>query len=118
MEKIERPNLTRVFLMLPRTLLQLLGRTIKGSLMVLGVLVVLGVAGYVEFESIIEALDSRYSQQIDAYLGTDTNAIARLHDPAYFAAQSAIVSEDLKVVAWKASAERRMTRPCAGILDP
>ena len=108
MEKAERANLTRVFMTLPRTLLRLLVRTTKGFLIVLGVLVVLGSVLYLELESIVEALDSRYSQQIDAYLGIDTNAISRLHDPAYFAAQSAIVSEDLKVVACISSAEHRI----------
>jgi membrane peptidoglycan carboxypeptidase len=108
MGKVDLQSLTRVVLMLPWTLLRLLGRTIKGFLIVLGVLVVLGVASYVEFESIVEKLDARYSQRIDAYLGIDQGAISRLHDPAYFAAQSAIVSEDLKVVACISSAEHRI----------
>ncbi len=93
---------------LPRTLLRLLGSAIKGFLIALGALVVLSVVGYLGLESIVEALDSRYPEQIDAYLGIDTNAISRLHDPAYFAAQSAIVSEDLKVVACISSAEHRI----------
>ena len=108
MEKADRPNLMRVVLTLPWTLLRLLGRIIKGVLIVLGVLVVLGVVGYVGFESIVEVLDSRYSRQIDAYLGIDKNAISRLHEPAYFAAQSAIVSEDQRTVACISSAEHRI----------
>ena len=38
----------------------------------------LAVFGYVQFESIIAAIDSRYSREIDAYLGTDGNGIERL----------------------------------------
>ncbi len=56
----------------------------------------------------IEALDSRYSERIDAYLGIDGGAISRLRDPAYFASQSAIVSEDDRTVACISSAEHRI----------
>jgi membrane peptidoglycan carboxypeptidase len=108
MEKVERRNLTRVVLTLPRAFLRLLGRIIKGFLIALGVLVVLSVVGYVGFESIVEALDSRYSERIDAYLGIDRDTISRLRDPAYFAAQSAIVSEDERTVACISSAEHRI----------
>ena len=47
-------------------------------------------------------------RQIDAYLGIDKKAISRLHDPAYFAEQSVIVSEDQKTVACISSPEHRI----------
>ena len=78
MEKPERGNLTHVVLALPGTLLRLLGRIIKALLIALGVLVVLSWVGYLGFESIVEALDSRYSDRIDTYLGIDGDAISRL----------------------------------------
>src|SRR4030095_11545144 len=53
-------------------------------------------------------IDSHYSRQIDAYLGIDKNTIYRLHDPAYFAAESSIVSEDQKTVACISSPEHRI----------
>ena len=71
-------------------------------------LVALVVLGYVGFEFIVETIDSHYSRQIDAYLGIDKNAIARLHDPAYFAEESSIVSEDQKTVACISSPEHRI----------
>jgi len=108
MEKVDRPNLKLFVLTLPWTLLRLLGRITKRFFMVLGVLVVLGILGYVGFEFIVETLDSRYSRQIDAYLGIDKNAISRLHAPDYFAVQSVIVSEDQKTVACISSAEHRI----------
>ena len=108
MEKDERPNFTRDFLMSPQPLLRLLARTVKVLLVAVGVLVVLGGVLYLELESIVEALDSHFSDRIDAYLSIDKDAVARLHDPAYFAAQSAIVSEDERTVACISSAEHRI----------
>ena len=108
MEKVDRTNLKRFVLMLPWALLRFLGRIIKRFFIALGVLVALIVLAYVGFELIVETIDSRYSGQIDAYLGTDKNAISRLHDPAYFAEQSVIVSEDLKTVACISSPEHRI----------
>jgi membrane peptidoglycan carboxypeptidase len=93
---------------LPWALVCFLGRTIKRFFIALGVLVVLGVLSYVGFESIVETIDSRYSSQIDAYLGIERNAISRLHDPAYFAEQSVIVSEDQTTVACISSPEQRI----------
>ncbi len=52
MEKLEQRNITHVILALPWTLLRLLGRTIKGILIALGVLVILAGVGYLGFESI------------------------------------------------------------------
>jgi len=108
MEKVDRTNLKLFVLTLPWALLRFLGRIIKRFFIALGVLVALIVLAYVGFELIVETIDSRYSEQIDAYLGTDKNAISRLHDPAYFAEQSVIVSEDLKTVACISSPEHRI----------
>jgi membrane peptidoglycan carboxypeptidase len=108
MEKVDRTNLKLFVLTLPWALLRFLGRIIKRFFIALGVLVALIVLAYVGFELIVETIDSRYSGQIDAYLGTDKNAISRLHDPAYFAEQSVIVSEDLKTVACISSPEHRI----------
>ncbi len=108
MEKDERPNFTRDFLMSPQPLLRLLARTVKVLLVAVGVLVVLGGVLYLELESIVEVLDTHFSDRIDAYLNIDKDAVTRLHDPAYFAAQSAIVSEDERTVACISSAEHRI----------
>jgi len=97
---------------LPRTLayavLRLFGRLVAASFMCLGLLVALGLVAYIEFESLVEAVDSRYSHEIDAYLGIDGGAIARLYDRAYFAQQSTLVTEDLKTVACISSPEHRI----------
>ena len=95
-------------LRVPWAILRFVGRVLRRSLLSLGVLVALAVLGYVEFEFIVETIDSRYSAQVDAYLGIDRNAISRLHDPAYFAEQSVIVSEDLKTIACISSPEHRI----------
>ena len=104
----ERGNLEHFIFALPRALLRFVGWIIKCFLITLGVLAVLGILGYVGFESIVEAIDSRYSHQIDAQLGIDMSAIARLRDPSYFAEQSVIVSEDLRTVACISSPEHRI----------
>ncbi len=106
--ELQGQSLRRVVLTLPRMLLRLLDGAIKAFLTALGVVVVLSVAGYLGFESIVEALDSRFPEQIDRYLGLDRNTISRLRDPAYFAAQTAIVSEDERTVACISSAEHRI----------
>ncbi len=108
MEKVGRTDLKRLILTLPWALLRFLGRIIKRFFIALGVLVALIVLGYVGFEFIVETIDSRYSPQIDAYLGIDKDAISRLHDPAYFAEQSVIVSEDQRTVACISSPEHRI----------
>src|SRR6266496_226595 len=101
-------NLKLLLVTLPWALVRFLGRTIKRFFIVLGALVMLGVLSYVGFESIVEAIDSRYSDHIDVYLDIDKNAISQLHDPAYFAEQSVIVSEDQKTVACISSPEQRI----------
>jgi len=104
---------------LPGRLVRFVGRFIRrllvaALLMVRSVFVAIGVVvgvvilGYVEFESIVEFIDSRYSQEIDAYLGIDRSAIARLSEPAYFARESLIVSEDQRTVACISSPEHRI----------
>src|SRR4029450_2973617 len=108
MENVDRRNLKLFFLTLPWALVGFVGRIVKRFFIVLGVLAALAVVGYVEFESIVELMGWGYSQQIDAYLGIDKNAISRLHDAAYFAEQSLIVSEDQKTVACISSPEHRI----------
>ena len=108
MEQGDNGKLGFVFLTLPWAVLLFLGRIVRRLFLVLGVLVALGIAGYVGLESLIEAIDSRYSQEIDARLGLDNKAILRLHDPAYFAEQSMIVSEDQRTVACISSPEHRI----------
>src|SRR5438132_13802955 len=105
MEQVKHGNLKHFVLTLPWALLRFLGRIIKRFFIALGVLVVLGALAFVGFEFIVETIDSRYSGQIDAYLGIDKNAISRLHDSTYFAEQSVIVSEDQKTVACISSPE-------------
>src|SRR5438874_1753721 len=108
MQGVDRGILKLVFLTLPWALLRFLGRIIKRFFVALGVLVALAVLAYVEFESIVETIDARYSAQIDAYLDIDKDTISRLHDPTYFAEQSVIVSEDQKTVACISSPEHRI----------
>jgi len=96
------------FLTVPWAILRFVGGVVRRFFTALGVLVALGFAGYVGFEFIVEAIDTRYPQLIDNHLGTDRNAISRLHDPAYFAEQSTIVSEDQKTVACISSPEHRI----------
>ncbi len=108
MEKVDRGTLRFVALTLPWAFLRFLGRTIRRFFVVLGVLVALVLLGYFGFESIVELIDSRYSEQIDARLGIDKNAILRLYDPAYFDEETTIVSEDQKTVACISSPEHRI----------
>jgi membrane peptidoglycan carboxypeptidase len=108
MEKVVRENLKLVVMTLPWRFVRFLGRIARRFFVAVGVLVALGILGYVEFESIVETIDSHYSRQIDAYLGINKNAISRLHDPTYFAQESVIVSEDLKTVACISSPEHRI----------
>src|SRR5947199_2387330 len=108
MEQVEQGNFKRWLLTLPWALLRFFGRIVRRFFVAVGVLVALAVLAYVEFESIVETIDARYSAQIDAYLGIDKTTISRLHDPAYFAEQSVIVSEDQKTVACISSPEHRI----------
>ncbi len=92
----------------PWAILCFVGRFLRRFCLAVGIFVVLVVLGYVGFESIVEMVDSRFSEEIDAHLGIDKDAISRLHDPAYFAEQSVLVSEDQKIVACISAPERRI----------
>ena len=113
-----RGNVQRNLLMLPWRLLRVAGRLVRRFFVTVGVVVALAVAGYVHFESIVEAIDARYADRIDAYLGVDRKAIARLSDPAYFAQQSVLVTEDLKTVACISSPEHRILIHAAADIPP
>ena len=108
MEKVDRESLKVFVLTLPWRFVCFLGRIVRRFFVAVGVLVAVVILAYVNFESIVEAIDSRYHRQIDAYLAIDENAIARLHDPTYFAQGSVIVSEDQKTVACISSPEHRI----------
>jgi membrane peptidoglycan carboxypeptidase len=108
MEGASGSSVKLVLLTLPWAVLRAFGRIVRWCFVVLGVLAALAILGYVEFESIVETIDSRYSDRIDAYLDIDRNAIERLHDRAYFAEQSMLVTEDLKTVACISSPEHRI----------
>ncbi len=101
-------NFKLILLTRPWAVLRFFGRIIRRFLLAVGVLAALAVLGYIEFESIIEAIDAHYARDIDSYLGIDRNTIARLHDRAYFAQQSMFVTEDLKTVACISSPEHRI----------
>ena len=108
MEGAGGSNFKIILLTLPWAVLRFFGRIIRRFLVAVGVLAALAVFVYVELESIIETIDSRYANEINTYLGIDRNAIARLHDRAYFAQQSMLVTEDLKTVACISSPEHRI----------
>src|SRR6516165_4665023 len=107
MGKLEQRDLERFVLTLPWALVRWLGRLVRRFFVAIGVLAALAVLGYVEFESIVEAIDSRYWREIDARLGIDKNAISRLHDPAYFARESELVTDQRTITA-TSSHERRI----------
>jgi penicillin-binding protein 2D len=97
-----------VLVTLPWAVVRFFGRFVRRFFVALGVIVALLVLGYVEFESIVEAIDAHYADEIDNYLGIDRSTIARLHDRAYFAQESTLVTEDLKTVACISSPEHRI----------
>ncbi|HKE42832.1 MAG TPA: transglycosylase domain-containing protein [Casimicrobiaceae bacterium] len=103
---------------LPWALVRWLGRLVRRFFVAIGVLVALAVLGYVYFEEIIEAIDSRYSREIDARLGIDKDAISRLHDPAYFARESELVTEDQRTAACISSPEHRILIDNAADIPP
>ena len=108
MDDAGRNKLRLIFLGLPWRAVRWGGRIVRRFFVALGVLAVLTVVGYVQFEEIVEAIDSRYADEIDAYLRIDRNTIERLRDRAYFAQQSMLVTEDLKTVACISSPEHRI----------
>ena len=108
MEGKVRKKLKRVLLTLPWAVLRFFGRIVRRFFVALGVVVALLILGYIGLEEIIETIDSRYSSEIDNYLGIDRSTIARLHDRAYFAQESTLVTEDLKTAACISSPEHRI----------
>ena len=118
MEHPGRSTLKLVLVTLPWALLRFLGRLVRGFFVSVGVLVAIAVLGYVGFESIVEAVDAAYADEIDAHLGIDRRTIARLHDPAYFAQQSVLVTEDQKTVACISSPEHRILIDDVGDIPP
>jgi membrane peptidoglycan carboxypeptidase len=101
-------KLKLLLLTLPWAGLRFFGRIVRRFFVVLGVAAALIVGGYVYFEEIVEWVDSRYADDIDARLGIDRTTIGRLRDRAYFAQESTLVTEDLKTVACISSPEHRI----------
>jgi membrane peptidoglycan carboxypeptidase len=118
MQDDEHGSFKRFLIAMPWRIACFLGRLIRRFFVVVGVLAALAVAGYVQFEAIVEAVDSRYAAEIDAYLGTDRRAIARLDDRAYFAEQSVLVTEDQRTVACISSPEHRILIEHVGDIPP
>jgi membrane peptidoglycan carboxypeptidase len=104
----EHEHRARVVWTLPWAIVRFVGRLLRHLFVTVGVLAALAVAGYVAFEPIVESIDARYADVIDARLGIDRRAIARLNDPTYFARQSVLVTEDRKTVACISSPEHRI----------
>jgi len=106
--KDEHEHRARVVWTLPWAIVRFVGRLLRHLFVTVGVLAALAVAGYVAFEPIVESIDARYADVIDARLGIDRHAVARLNDPTYFARQSVLVTEDRKTVACISSPEHRI----------
>ena len=94
------------------------GRLVRRFFVAIGVVTVLAVVAYVQFEALVEAIDARYAPEIDGYLGVDALAISRLRDRAYFAEQSLLVNEDAKAVACISSPEHRILINDAADIPP
>ena len=62
-EKVDRSNLKRFVLTLPWALTRFCGRIVRRFFVALGVLAALIVVGYVEFESIVEAIDAFHRER-------------------------------------------------------
>jgi len=101
-------KLKRILLTIPWAIVRFFGRLTRGVLATIGVVVALVILGYVYAEEIFEAVDSRYFAEVDEHLDIDRSTIARLHDRAYFAQESTLVTEDLKTVACISSPEHRI----------
>jgi membrane peptidoglycan carboxypeptidase len=101
-------KLKRILLTIPWAIVRFFGRLTRGVLATVGVVVALVILGYVYAEEIFEEVDSRYFAEVDEHLGIDRTTIARLHDRAYFAQESTLVTEDLKTVACISSPEHRI----------
>ena len=85
-------NWKRVLLTIPWAILRFFGRFTRGVLASVGVIVVLVVLGYIYSEEIVEYADSHYGSDIDERLDIDRASIARLHERAYFAQESTLVT--------------------------
>ena len=85
-------RLKRILLTMPWAIVRFFGRLTRGVLATVGVAVALLVLGYVYAEEIFEEVDSRYFSKVDEYLDVDRATIARLHDRAYFAQESTLVT--------------------------
>jgi membrane peptidoglycan carboxypeptidase len=114
----ERAGLARVLAALPWRFACFVGRLLRRCFVVVGVAAALAVAGYVEFEAIVEYVDARYADRIDDWLGLDRSTLARLRDPAYFAQQSVLVNEDARTVACISSPEHRILIVDAADIPP
>jgi len=113
-----RGRVRLLLLALPGRALRFVGRIVRRFFVAVGVVAALAVVGYVEFESIVEAIDSRYADRIDTWLDLDRTTIARLRDPAYFAQQSVLVNEDARTVACISSPEHRILITDAADIPP
>ena len=71
-----------------RSIRRVVGQIPTRFFLAAGLLGAAALFGYAGLESIIGAVDSQFSRQLDEYLGIDKKAIARLGDRAYFAEQS------------------------------
>jgi membrane peptidoglycan carboxypeptidase len=111
-------QLKRILLTIPWAIVRFFGRLTRGVLATIGVVVALVILGYVYAEEIFEAVDSRYFTEVDEHLGIDRTTIARLHDRAYFAQESTLVTEDLKTVACISSPEHRILIDEVGDIPP
>jgi membrane peptidoglycan carboxypeptidase len=117
-DSTEEKKSKSALLLVPLVCMRWLGRLVRYCMVGIGVLVVLGVVAYVELESIVEFVDSRYGEEIDDYLDTDARSIARLNDPGYFVQQSVLVNEDQRTVACISSPERRILTKRASDIPP
>jgi len=108
MEGSTAAKLKRILVTVPWAIVRFFGRITRGVLASAGAIVVLIVLGYVYSEEIVEYADSHYGSDIDERLDIDRSSIARLHERAYFAQESTLVTEDLKTVACISSPEHRI----------
>ncbi len=88
--------------MLFQAFFRLLAGALKWLLFTIAGLAIMAIAiafGYVYSPELTIWLDQRYPEFFDARLGSQRSAVQKLHDPSYFAEQSAILTEESKPVA-------------------
>jgi hypothetical protein len=91
----------------PWAVLRFFGRLVRRFFVALGVLAALIIAGYFGWRrSSRRSTSTTPTRSTRAWTSTEST-IARLHDRAYFAQQSTLVTEDLKTVACISSPEHR-----------